>query len=181
MAFQHKFPKLYESIRTFAACEKGGNAVEFALVVPVFLGVVFSIFEVGYVFLTDLAIESALSTASRLIRTGQAQSNGTTSASFADLVFQNSYGLIDRNNLNIDVDVFNSFQDGTNLPDLLDADGELVNKQVFEMGGRDSIIVVRATYVYDILNPFGKVVQLSNYGNNQYLQVHIAAFKNEPF
>lgn len=173
--------RFLQRLQDFIKCQQASSAVEFALVVPWFLAVVFSIFEVGYVFLTDLAIESALSSASRLIRTGQAQKNGTSASQFKDLIYDNSYGLINKQNLNVDVDVFASFNDGANLPDLLDADGNLVNSQVFKMGDRDSIIVVRTTYVYDILNPFGKALQLSNYGDNQYLQVHIVAFKNEPF
>ncbi|MGL1922357.1 MAG: pilus assembly protein [Hyphomicrobiales bacterium] len=181
MATQFKLFKLHPSFGAFWACEKGSNAVEFALVVPMFLAVIFSIFEVGFVFLTDLAIESALGDASRLIRTGQAQNTGVSPEGFADLVFDNSYGLIKRDSLNIDVDVFESFDKGNQLPPLLDEDGKLADNSVFNMGTCDSIIVIRSTYIYDILNPLGKVVQLSNYGDNQYLQVHIVAFKNEPY
>lgn len=172
---------LYTVLKRFLVCTKGSNAIEFAMVVPVFLAVVFSIFEVGYVFLTDLALESALTNASRLIRTGQSQSAGTTAGQFKSLVCDNTYGLINCNNMTVDVNVFETYEEASNLPPILDDDGELADNSVFNMGTNDSIIVMRSTYIYDIINPFGRAVQLSNYGDNQYLQVHIVAFKNEPF
>lgn len=171
---------LYSKFKQFLACTDGSNAVEFAMVVPIFLAVVFSIFEVGYVFLTDLALESALNNAARLVRTGQVQ-GGMTAGQFKTQVCNGTYSLVNCSNLNVDVNVFNSFDDGTNLPPLLDENGELVDNSVFNTGTRESIIVIRTTYVYDIINPMGEAIQLSNYGDNQYLQVHIVAFKNEPF
>lgn len=170
-----------QKLQEFKSCTKASSAVEFALVVPVFLAVIFSIFEVGYVFLTDLALESSLSSATRFIRTGQAQNTGMTAGQFRNLICDNSYNMINCSNVNVTVNVYSSFEAGTQLPDLLNEKGELVNDGAFDMGGRSSIIIVRTTYVHDILNPFGRAIQLANYGDNQYLQVHIAAFVNEPF
>ncbi|MCJ8323740.1 MAG: pilus assembly protein [Rhizobiales bacterium] len=173
MTLSHIFVK-------FLRCDKASSAIEFALVAPMFLAVVFSIFEVGYVFLTDLAMESSLANAARLIRTGQV-SGTMNAAQFKTIICDNTFNLVNCDKINVEVDVFGDFESGTNLPSLFDDDGKLVNNQVFKAGSRDSIIVARTTYLYNIINPFGNVVQLSNYGDNQYLQVHVVAFKNEPF
>lgn len=174
MTINHKFKK-------FLCCRKGSSAIEFAMVAPIFLMVVLSIFEVGYMFLTDMAMESALSNASRLVRTGQAHSSGMTAGQFKSAVCDGTYSLISCKDLTVDVDVFSSFEDGTDLPPLLDDNGELVDNSVFNVGTANSIIVVRTTYIYDVINPVGDAIQLANYGNNQYLHVHVVAFKNEPF
>lgn len=165
----------------FLHCNKGSSAVEFAMVVPMFLAVVFSIFEVAYVFMTDLALETALNDAARLIRTGQASGGTISKDQFKDIVCDGTFGIINCSDVNIEVNVFDDFQAATQLPDLTDDDDMLNNNQVFNSGDGGSIIVIRATYVYDIINPFGEITQLANYGDNQFLQVHIVAFKNEPF
>lgn len=173
---------IYSKFRQFLTCTKASSAIEFALVVPIFLTMVFAIFEVGYVFLTDLALESSLSNASRLIRTGQSHEAKTTEAQFKKLICDGAYGLINCDKLTVVADEFDSFSDGSSkMPPLFKKDGSLKKNSLFDIGGSDSIIVVRTTYVYDILNPFGSVVKFSNYGDNKYLQVHIVAFKNEPF
>lgn len=173
---------IYLKFREFLTCTKASSAIEFAMVVPLFLVVVFAIFEVGFVFLTDLALESALSNASRLIRTGQSMKGGTSEDDFKKIICDNTYGIIKCANLNVLVSEFDSFADGSSqMPDLFDDDGKLQDNSVFKIGDSDSIIVVRTTYVYNIINPFGEIVKFSNYGDNQFLQVHIVAFKNEPF
>lgn len=180
MADKNTFPS--KSIfRRFLGCTKASSAIEFAMVVPIFLAVVFSIFEVGYMFLTDLALETALTNAARLVRTGQAHTSTMTMAQFKTVLCDGTYGLVDCNNVTVEVNVFNSFEDGNTLPPLLDENGDLADNSVFNIGNSSSIIVVRITYLYDIINPIGNAIQLSNYGDNQYLQAHLVAFKNEPF
>lgn len=174
--------------KNFLHCTKASSAIEFAMVVPLFLAVVFSIFEVGYVFLTDLALESGLTNAARLVRTGQSISGGANAAEiakaksdFKSAIHDGTYGLIKLANLNVEVHEFADYDSGSNLPNLLNGSGKLKNNPTFDTGAGGSIIVVRTTYVYDIINPFGKAIQLSNYGDNQYLQVHTITFRNEPF
>uniref|UniRef100_A0A2A4YQ43 TadE-like domain-containing protein n=1 Tax=OCS116 cluster bacterium TaxID=2030921 RepID=A0A2A4YQ43_9PROT len=173
---------IHSKFRKFLTCTRASSAIEFAMVAPLFLLVVFAIFEVGFIFLTDLALESALSNASRYIRTGQSIKSGTDADKFRQVICDNAYGMIDCNNLNVVVGTFSSFEDGsTQMPKLFDNSGKLENSSLFDIGGSDSIVVVRTTYIYDVLNGFGEMIKLSNYGDNKYLHVHIVAFKNEPF
>ncbi len=169
-------------LKQFIHCNNGANAIEFAIVAPLFLLIIFSIFEVGFIFITDITMENALNNSARQVRTGQSQNDGAMTAEiFKTNLCAQTYNIVNCDNVNVEVNVFESFEDSQNLPDLLDVDGELNNNAVFNMGGAGSIIIIRTTYIYDIVNPFGNLTQLSNYGDNQYLQVHIAAFINEPF
>ncbi len=174
--------KKQKLLKRFCKNENGASAVEFALVVPIFLAIIFGIFEVGFIFLTDLILEQALSKASRDIRTGTAHKGAVTEDTFKSAIVSNGFGLVSLAKLHVEAEVFNDFGAGSNLDSLIDpATNKLINKKVFNLGGPKSIITVRSTYVYDILNPFGAVMRLSNYGTNKFLFVHIVAFKNEPF
>ena len=51
--------------------ERGSAAVEFAIIAPVFLTIIFSIMEVGWFFTTNAILDKAVQNASREIRTGQ--------------------------------------------------------------------------------------------------------------
>ena len=172
---------IYKKFRNYKSCNKGASAVEFALVAPIFFLVVFAIFEVGFIFLTDLAMESALTTSARLIRTGQVQCGKMLKETFQDELCKRTHSMINCDNINIEVGTYASFSDGANLDSLFDSKGELENRSTFSPGGPGSINIVRTTYTYDIKTPFSNQTQLSNYGDGKFLQVHIAAFIAEPF
>ncbi len=58
----------------FARDRRGAAAVEFAILAPLFLALVFSILEAGYFFFVSSAVDQATARAARLIRTGAVQS-----------------------------------------------------------------------------------------------------------
>ncbi|MEX0644116.1 MAG: TadE/TadG family type IV pilus assembly protein, partial [Parvularculaceae bacterium] len=55
---------------------RGSSAVEFAIVVPVFLALMFSMFEVGWFYFVNSVVDAAAINVARYIRTGQAQNAG---------------------------------------------------------------------------------------------------------
>ena len=55
---------------------RGAAAVEFALVAPPFLALLFAILELALVFFASQALETVTQDSSRLIMTGQAQTAG---------------------------------------------------------------------------------------------------------
>ena len=63
-------------LRRFARQQGGAAAVEFGLVAAPFLALVFAIMETAIVFFSGQALETAVADASRLIMTGQAQTQG---------------------------------------------------------------------------------------------------------
>jgi Flp pilus assembly protein TadG len=62
----------------------GATVVEFALVLPAFLAMLFSIFEIGMLFFKQMLLDNALQTASRTVLTGATQS-GMTAANAAQV------------------------------------------------------------------------------------------------
>lgn len=57
---------------------RGATAVEFAVILPVFLLIVFSVIDVSIMYLNNLQLESATSAAARAIRTGQVNAQTNT-------------------------------------------------------------------------------------------------------
>jgi Flp pilus assembly protein TadG len=89
-----RFAALFRRVRRD---ESGATVVEFALVAPVFLAMLFAIFEVGLLFFRQMLLDNALQTASRTILTGETQrsvSGGNEAAiedAFRAAVCQNSF------------------------------------------------------------------------------------------
>src|SRR6476469_4719836 len=73
---------LHRAYPSLGRDRRGSVSVEFALLAVPFLGLVYGIFETSMVHMTGQVMQTAVSDASRLIMTGQAQSKGMTSTQF---------------------------------------------------------------------------------------------------
>ncbi|MEO1206084.1 MAG: TadE/TadG family type IV pilus assembly protein [Pseudomonadota bacterium] len=69
-------------IKRFGSDRSGNAAIEFAMVFPIYLAMVLSLVTAGMYYFTDNGLQNAVETASRKIRTGQAQTAGTTVEQF---------------------------------------------------------------------------------------------------
>lgn len=164
--------------------EDGVTAVEFGFVATFLLGLLMALMEIGLVFFGTITLEHAVEQASRLIRTGQAQTNGLTAATFKDEVCSHVSGLIDcGDDLKIDVQRFDKFSN-VNLSDPIDAGGELRDDFGFNPGTAGDIVVVRAFYEWNlttIIPSVGLGIGMSNMENGNRLLAATTAFRNEPF
>lgn len=169
----------------------GSAAVEFALIAPTFFLMLFAIFETGMVFFADMTLGNAVTTAGRLVRTGQAQNQNMTQDQFRTQLC-NQIGFLlpctssDSEKLLIDVRSFANFGNAA-YPQALDANGNLnPNLNSFQPGGsslipgQNAIVLVRVFYKWQLYTPiFGSY--FSNMANNTRLLSYSLAFKNEPF
>jgi Flp pilus assembly protein TadG len=164
------------SARRLARKEDGSAAIEFAMVAAPFLMLVFAIMETAFVFFAGQTLETAVADSSRLIMTGQAQSQGMNQTTFKDAVCAKIYGLFDcQNGVYIDVKTYPAFAN-VNLSSPLDSNGNFQNNQTFQPGGAGDIVVVRLFYQWPIY-----VSLLQNMSGNKRLLIATAAFRNEPF
>src|SRR5436309_1858361 len=103
--------------------QDGTAAVEFGLVAAPFLALLFAIIETAVVFFAGQALETAVGDSSRLILTGQAQTQGLDAAGFKNAVCAKIYGLFDcANGVYVDVKKFSNFSSVT-MPSPVDAQG----------------------------------------------------------
>ena len=167
--------------RRFARQQDGAAAVEFALVITPFLALLFAIVETAFVFYSGQVLETAVADASRLILTGQAQTQGMSQADFKTAVCSKIYGLFDcQNGVYVDVKTFNSFSSVT-MPSPVDAQGNFQNNFNYSPGGPGDIVVVRLFYQWPIQVTLLGLNNLSTMTGNKRVLVATSAFRNEPY
>src|SRR5450631_4099829 len=70
----------------FRRQQSGATAIEFAMVIGPFLGLLFAIMEIALVYFAEFSINNGVQKAGRLIRLGQAQSAHMTAGEFKTAV-----------------------------------------------------------------------------------------------
>ena len=164
----------------FGRNSSGATAVEFAIVALPFLLLLLGIFAVALVFAGNMALENAAEQGARLIRTGQAQTQGFDAARFRTEVCKNLTVPLSCGGLKLDVRTFASFG-STNLTNPLDSNGNLKTGFSYAPGVGGDVVVVRAFYEWDLLAALPPVIRLSNMTNGNRLLIATVAFRNEPF
>jgi Flp pilus assembly protein TadG len=172
------FPR--RSLGKLSRRQEGTTAVEFSLVAAPFLGLLFAIVETAIVFFAGQTLETAVADSSRLIMTGQAQSQGMGATAFKNAVCARIYALFDcQNGVFVDVRTFKSFSQVT-MPSPVDSRGNFQNNFTYQPGGPGDIVLVRLFYQYPVyVSMFG--FGLSNMNGEKRLLVATAAFRNEPY
>jgi Flp pilus assembly protein TadG len=168
------------TLRRLARHEDGQAAIEFAMVAAPFLGLLFAILEVSLVFFAGQTLETATADSSRLIMTGQAQSQNFTATEFKNAVCSRVYALFDcANGLKVDVRTAASFN-STNMSKPIDANGNVDNNFMFDAGKPGCIVVVRVMYEWPVIVPL-LGFNLADMAGNKRLLMATAAFVNEPY
>ncbi len=164
--------------------EDGVTAVEFGMIAFPFLVLIVAILETALVHMTSLDLENAVKSASRQIRTGQAQGVALSAAGFKSLVCAKTAMISSCTttpNLIIDVRTYDDFNTvSTDSSELYDEKGNFTDSQSFSPGSGSKVVVVRAYYKMSLLAQF-PVIGLANAGPNHRMLSAISVFRNEPF
>ena len=184
--------------------QRGAAAVEFALIAPVFLIMMFSLFEIGWFYFATSIVDASSSTAGRLVRTGQVQRwtvNPYTSTAIAneadraqalfDGVCQTLGGLGDcGQRMTVEVESFPSFialNAANNPPTCADATPEELADIIFSPGGELQIVRLRICFIYNTVNPLigfhsiGAGVDMAEGGAGTRRIITSMIFRNEPY
>jgi len=167
-------------VRRFARQQGGAAAVEFALVAVPFLALTFAILETALVFFAGQTLETAVTDASRLILTGQAQTANYTQADFKNAVCARVYGLFDcAGGIYVDVKNYSSFSSINNTPPVNNGTFDS-SKVAYQLAGPNCIQVVTVYYQWPIyVTMLGN--NLANLSGNKRLLAATAVFRNEPY
>ena|SRR5580693_4252742 len=177
------FRSIRRVLRRLAGSRDGATVVEFAIISMPFLVLLFSILELGMIFMASTTIESATVAAARQIRTGQLQAGpNNNAAGFKNLVC-NSMSWISaadcQSNLSVDVRTSTSFAAIKVSPPI--ANNAIDQTQLsFTPGAPCQIMLVRVFYPWKLITP---VLEpgLPDLGNNQRLLTTAIAFRNENY
>ena len=169
--------------RRFRRNRQGSAAVEFALVAPLFFGMLFAIIETALVFFAGQVLEQGTAESARLMLTHQAQDSGMNETAFkTDLcnrikVMFNCYGNL--GNITVDVKVF-APGDSITITDPI-VSGNLTGPFAYSLppSGSPNTVVVRAFYEWPLyVTRFG--YNISNLSGSKRLLAATAAFHVEP-
>jgi Flp pilus assembly protein TadG len=177
---QLKYRQGQRGLGGFGRNASGATVLEFAMVAGPFLLLLFGILAVGFVFLGNVTLENAIQQGARLIRTGQAQSQGFDAAQFKSEVCKYLTPPLSCDGVKLDVRTFPSFG-GSDLTNPLDSSGNLKSGFSYAPGGGGDVVVVRAFYSWDLLAAMPQILRLSDLPNGNRLLIATVAFRNEPF
>jgi len=167
-------------LRRFRRNRKGAAALEFALIAPVFLALLFAILETAMMFFASQVLETVTQESARLILTGQAQNSNFDKAAFQTYVCNQIPALFSCNKMSVDVESYPSFSAIT-FNNRIDATGKFDSSGMqFSPGGAGCTVVVQVYYPWQLFVT-GLGYNISNLANSQRLLIATAAFKNEPY
>lgn len=170
----------------FAAWRKdiaGVTAIEFAMVVTPFLMLLFGIIAVGLYFFTTFTLEHAVEQASRLLRTGQAQTSAMTTDQFKAEVCSRAPGFVDcAGKLRVSVQKFNEWTQITpaTTPKCLDAGGNLTTATTYNAPVAGEIALVWVCYEWDLASKI-PYLHMGNMGSGARLIQVATTFRVEPY
>lgn len=158
--------------KRFGNDQSGATAVEFALVAMPFFVLLFAIIEIAMVFFASQILDTATTEASRLIMTGQTQTQTFNREAFQREVCNRVTLLIPCSGITVDVQTPANFG-AANV-------GRPVGPGGFNQGAGGSVVVVRVTHEWAPTVPtFGLLV--GDLPGGRRLLMSAAAFRNEPF
>ncbi len=174
--------------RCFINNRSGSAAIEFAIIVPVFLGIMFSIFEVGWFYYVNSIVDASVADGARMLRTGQVQTSGGTPQDQFDLLYDDVCDVLDsfgncQNRLTVEVKTYPTFAAlaaDSVAPVCADSPPADVTAIPFTPGAELEIVRVRICYLYTTTNP-AIGINLSEPGTNQRRLISTAIFRNEPY
>jgi Flp pilus assembly protein TadG len=173
-------------LRKFRDSERGGAAIEFAMVAPPFMLLLGVIMETGLMMFTEYAVQSAVADSSRLVRTGQAQGGALSAAQFKTKICDTAGILIDCSNkvyvyvrsdanfatLKANLPAFNSIGPSLTVG--------VTPPTCYNPGQPSQPAAVVATYDW-YFNMWGMSFLGNFAGNSARRLVGFAIFQNEPF
>jgi Flp pilus assembly protein TadG len=177
-----KYAGWARKLRTFRASRRASAAIEFAIIAPIFVGLLISVLETGIFFLAQNTLQAAAVQVGRVILTGQAQTSGLTQSGFANDACPSIQALFACANLMVDVQSYSSFSGAVvSTPALTyNAQGNVTNHWNYSPGTAGQIVVVRLMYQWPIITgPFAFIVP--NLSNGTSLIMGITAFRVEPY
>ena len=178
--------KLVGSLRRFSRSERAASAIEFAMVGPVFILIMGVTIESGVMLTTEYVLQSAVTDAARLVRTGQAQTSPLSQAAFKAKICNTANLIMNcSGSVTVYVNSDTTFQNlKNNLPSFLtigpSVAGSPVAPNCYNPGPPSQPAALVATYDW-----YFKVWGMSVFGNIgggiARRLVGFAIFQNEPF
>lgn len=170
--------------RRFARDERGVTLVEFGILAFPFFTLIFAIIETAMVFFASQVLDSAVEDASRMVRTGRAQTAGYSLSDFRTYLCGYTFNLFgDCSQIKLKVSVLTNFSSaatGTTVQTCTPTPCTWTLTEGFSGGTGCSVIQVSAYYRWPLLVVL-PAFNLKNQPDNYRLFSATRVFRNEPF
>jgi Flp pilus assembly protein TadG len=181
-------------LRRFRRSRLASAAVEFALVAPLFFGLLFAIIETAVIFFASQVLETITQDSARVIATGQSQSGlitgcavsgaaqPCTQATFHSYVCSQIPTLFSCSGMYVDVESCPSASGFSCVAfnSQIASNGTFINNMLYVPGGPGDIVVVKLFYQWPLFVT-GLGYNIANLSGSQRLLTATAVFKNEPY
>jgi len=171
------FPDLALTGR-FLRCESGAQAIEFAMIAPMIIGVLLATLQVALIFLAKAYLETAVESAARFVMTNQA--NAMTQAQFQTQVCNEIGALFSCANLIVELEEAPSSasQMSAAMPQF-NAAGALTSPTSYGIAAAPAKMILIVMYQWPIFGS-GVGLNFSNLGNGTLLMTSTQIFQIEP-
>jgi Flp pilus assembly protein TadG len=182
-------------LRRFCRNHNASTAVEFALIAPVFFGLLFAIIETAIMFFASQVLETVTQDSARVLMTGQAQTGQVPTtcksptsgapapcnqSTFKAYVCSQIPALFDCNGIYVDVENYPAGFAGITINSQIDASGNFIDNMQYSPGSACSTVVVRLFYQWPLFVT-GLGYNIANLTGSKRLLSATAAFRNEPY
>ena len=172
--------KFRSKLRRLRRDKSGAASVEFVIVAPVYLGIMFSMFEAGWLMTQSMMLERALDVTVRDLRLGvQAD---LSHDNFKDLICNRASIIKDcEDNVLLELVPISTAADVPTTTVCRDRSSDVDPVVTFNAGARSEIMYIRACVVIDPLMPgMGLGLHLPLDETGGFALVSYSAFVNEP-
>jgi len=170
-------------LKSLARDTRGATVIEFAILAPIFFGILTAILETSLQFFAAQVLEAGVYDANRSIRVGLAQQNSWTVEDYKDNICDRLYGLFGNcADMHVDVRPIGDFQSADySVPLDLNCvrDCEWTEDEVWTPGSSSSVVLVQVYYRYPSVLQFP--YSPNKLPDGRMLLSAAAVFQNEPF
>jgi Flp pilus assembly protein TadG len=161
----------------FATCRDGGPAVEFALVAPIFIVVVYATAQCAIIYICNSYLETGAEAAARQVLTNQ--STTLTAAQFKTAVCNNMPALFNCASVMVGLQPATSETSISTTTPAFNSNGTLSGTLPYQQPTSGQIGVLQVMYQWPVIGlPLGW--NFANLGNGTYLMMSTQVFKVEP-
>lgn len=181
-------------LRRFGRRTDGVTAIETAFILPIFLGLVGSTFEVGWVFFRTATVEAVASDAARMVMTGRAPQagaiQGASCATGSDCFYERICDRVEvfgdcDDHLSVEVRSFETMTEAvayTTAATCPNSAGYDRSQMEYDPGDRNSYAMVRICFTAKTFNPLIKGgVDLADNEDGTKAIIAVQVRRNEPF
>jgi Flp pilus assembly pilin Flp len=160
--------------------ERGVTVIEFALLAPMFFGLLAIILQTALLFIAGMVLDNAVDNSVRIIRTGEASSKSFDAEKFRAVLCGETVGMLKCDKIRIIIKTIPNFKSASAVEEIVDEDGNWEIAESYTNGVGGEIIIAKAYYKWDPVVSFD-FVNIGAIGDGSHLLASVRVWRNEPF